>query len=257
MVDLFPLLFFVALIGACLGSFANVAALRSLRGEDWVRQPSACFNCGQKLTFIQNLPLFGYMHHGGKAACCGARLPARYIGVELIMAGLAMLAIITLGWLKALVFTPFIVLLLIIFLTDYDAFIIPDWTSLGGAACGLFLNLTILPGLPTMLMALAGGAFGYGLIFAINALYKFLRGQDGLGMGDAKLMLCFGVWLGPVAILPILFAGSVAGAIFGIAAILWARRHGKAAPVQLPFGCFLVPMALIWLFFIPVNVIRL
>lgn len=245
------MIFFAALIGACLGSFANVAALRSLTGEDWVSQPSACFNCGQKLTFAQNLPLFGFLHHGGTAACCGAPLPRRYILVELAMAGLAVIAIVSLGVQQALIFMPFIVLQAVMFLTDYDDFIIPDWASLGGTALGLFINLLPITSLPTMVMALAGGALGYGLIFTINALYKFVRGQDGLGMGDAKLMMCFGVWLGPVSLLPILFAASIAGSMFGIAAILWARRHSDVAPVQLPFGCFLAPMALAWLFFVP------
>lgn len=117
---------------------------------------------------------------------------------------------------------------------------------------GLFLNLFAVPGLPTMLMALASGATGFALIYGINALYKLLRGHDGLGFGDVKLMMCFGVWLGPYSLLPILFAASIAGAAFGIMAILWAKRRGDTdLPVQLPFGCFLAPTALVWLFFAP------
>lgn len=251
MTDPFLLTLFAALIGACLGSFANVAALRSLSGADWVKQPSACFSCGEKLTVMQNLPLYGFLRHGGHAACCGAVLPSRYIWVELGMAALAVLAVITLPWQVVLVFAPFMVLQLVLFLTDFDDFIIPDWTSAGGAALGLFLNLFHLPGLPSMEMALLGGAAGFALIYAINAAYKLLRGHDGLGFGDVKLMMCFGVWLGPSALLPILFAASLSGAVFGIGAILWARQSGQEAPVQVPFGCFLAPMALAWLFFAP------
>ncbi len=251
MTDPFLLSLFAALIGACLGSFANVAALRSLSGADWVKQPSACFSCGEKLTVTQNLPLYGFLRHAGRAACCGADLPSRYIWVELTMAALAALAVIVLPWQVALVFAPFIVLQMVLFLTDFDDFIIPDWTSVGGAALGLFLNLFHLPGLPSMQMALLGGAAGFALIYTINAAYKLLRGQDGLGFGDVKLMMCFGVWLGPTALLPILFAASLGGAAFGIMAILWARRSGQDAPVQLPFGCFLAPTALAWLFFAP------
>ena len=252
MPDMVLIVSFAALIGACLGSFANAAALRSLTGADWVSQPSACFNCGKKLTFLQNLPLFGYLHHGGKAACCGAVLPRRYLWVELAMAALAVIAVLQLPLAIALVFAPFIVLQLVLFLTDLDDFIIPDWTSLGGTMLGLFLNLFAVPGLPTMLMAMAGGAAGFALIYAINALYKLLRGHDGLGFGDVKLMMCFGVWLGPYSLLPILFAASMAGAAFGIMAIIWAKKSGaEELPVQLPFGCFLAPTALAWLFFAP------
>ena len=239
------------LIGACLGSFANAAALRSLKGTDWVSQPSACFNCGKKLTFVQNLPFFGYLHHRGKAACCGAVLPQRYIWVELAVAALAVIAVLQLPVAIALVFAPFIVLQVVLFLTDLDDFIIPDWTSLGGAMLGLFLNLFAIPGLPSMLMALAGGAAGFALIYGINLLYKSLRGRDGLGFGDVKLMMCYGVWLGPYSLLPVLFAASMAGAVFGIMAMLWAKRRGDDMPMQLPFGCFLAPSALVWLFFAP------
>lgn len=251
MPDMGLLLFFAALIGACLGSFANAAALRSLSGADWVSRPSACFNCGNKLTIVQNLPFFGYLHHGGKAACCGAVLPQRYIWVEAAVAALVVIAVIQLPLPVALVFLPFIVLQTVLFLTDLDDYIIPDWTSLGGAMLGLFLNLFAIPGLPIMLMALAGGAAGFALIYGINFLYKMLRGRDGLGFGDVKLMMCYGIWLGPYSILPILFAASMAGAVFGIFAILWAKRHGKDMPLQVPFGCFLAPSALIWLFFAP------
>ena len=252
MSDMALIVSFAALIGACLGSFANAAALRSLNGADWVRQPSACFNCGKRLTLLQNLPLFGYLRHAGKAACCGAILPRRYLYVELAVAALATVAVLQLPPAIALIFAPFIVLQVVLFLTDLDDFIIPDWTSLGGTMLGLFLNLFAVPGLPTMLMALAGGAAGFALIYGINALYKLLRGHDGLGFGDVKLMMCFGVWLGPYSLLPILFAASIAGAAFGIMAILWAKRRGDTdLPVQLPFGCFLAPTALVWLFFAP------
>lgn len=252
MPDMVLIVSLAALIGACLGSFANAAALRSLKGADWVSQPSACFHCGKNLTVAQNLPLFGYLHHGGKAACCGAQLPRRYLYVELAMAALAVLAVLHLPLAIALVFAPFMVLQMVLFLTDLDDFIIPDWTSLGGTILGLFLNLFAVPGLPSMVMALAGGATGFALIYGINLLYKLLRGHDGLGFGDVKLMMCFGVWLGPYSLLPILFAASISGAVFGILAIIWAKRHGgKEIPVQLPFGCFLAPTALIWLFFAP------
>lgn len=254
MTDPFLTILFAALIGACLGSFANVAALRSLAGTDWVNQPSRCFNCDEKLTFMQNLPFIGFARHGGKAACCGARLPRRYVLVELAMAFICALAVAVLPLGVALVFAPFIVLQMVLFLTDMDAFIIPDWTSVGGAGLGLFINLFAVPGLPPMLMALAGGLAGFALIYVINASYKLLRGHDGLGFGDVKLMMCFGVWLGPISLLPILFAASLAGALFGLAAMAYAKMQGRDMPVQLPFGCFLAPTALAWLFFAPETV---
>lgn len=246
------ILILVATIGACLGSFANVAALRTLSGQDWVSQPSACFACGQKLGFFANLPIIGYFRHGGRAACCDAVLPKRYLYVELAMAGLMVLAFVQLPLFIFLTFLPFILLMLVIFLTDMDDFIIPDWTSLGGLALGLLLALAGAPGLPDIVDAAIGAGAGFALIYGINAAYKLWRGHDGLGFGDVKLMAMLGAWLGPLALLPILFTASICGAFLGISAILWVKARGKGdAPVQLPFGCFLAPAALLWLFFAP------
>jgi len=246
---------FIALMGACLGSFANVAALRTLRGQDWVRQPSACFHCGKRLGFFANLPIFGYMRHGGHSACCGQKLPRRYVLVEVAFAALLVLAFRQLELPVFLVFVPFLILMVVIFLTDMDAFIIPDWASLGGLALGLGLALFGAPGLPVIADALLGGAGGFALIYGINAAYKLWRGHDGMGFGDVKLMAMLGVWLGPWALLPILFAASMSGAVFGLMAILAARlqkpENRPDEPAQVPFGCFLTPMALVWLLFAP------
>ncbi len=246
------MVFLVGVLGACLGSFANVAALRSLDGRDWVREPSACFHCQTKLRFWQNLPIIGYLSHGGQTACCQQRLPARYIFVELAMAALMIVAWQHLSMPVFLAFIPFMVLMVVIFLTDMDDFIIPDWTSLGGLGLGVFLALIGAPGLPDIQTSLIGSMAGAALIFSINFTYKLWRGHDGMGRGDVNLMAMLGAWLGPVSLLPILVSASLSGAVIGIGAILFHRlQNSREAPAQVPFGCFLTPMALFWLIFAP------
>ena len=250
--DGFSVLILLGIIGACLGSFANVAASRTLTGEDWVKQPSACFHCGKRLGFFDNLPIFGFLRHSGLSGCCGQVLPRRYLYVELAMAGLVLLAWQQLDSMFFAVFIPFILLMVVIFLTDMDAFIIPDWASLGGASLGFALALLGAPGMPLWADAAFGGITGFLLIYLINAAYKLWRGHDGMGFGDVKLMAMLGIWLGPISLLPILFAASFSGAFVGIMAILVARgKNADTAPAQLPFGCFLTPAALLWLFFAP------
>ncbi len=250
----------IFVLGLCLGSFINVVALRYVRGQDWIRQPSACYACGQPLAWFQNLPVFGWVHHGGKAGCCGARLPMRYLFVELACGGIAVVSLLALGPEKALIYGIFILLNCIIFLTDLEAFIIPDFASIGGAVIG-GLAVLLLPRagielLPTPMQALLGGLFGFGLLYSINFMYRLWRGHDGLGFGDVKLMGMYGVWLGAEAVLPILFLAALLGAVSGIVLILMQKipylqpdgAAQKTAPA-LPFGCFLVPVALIWLFY--------
>ncbi len=240
--------FFIAALGACLGSFANVAALRTLAGQDWIRQPSACFACHKPLSMAENLPIFGYLRRAGRCQCAEQHLPVRYLLVELVMAMVLLLGYWRLGGLQLVFFTPFIVLLLVIFLTDMQDFMIPDWASLGGLTLGLVLAFVGTPGLPAAQTALLGASIGFSLIWGINFLYRLWRGRDGMGFGDVKLMAMLGAWLGPVSLLPILFAASLAGAVFGIIMICVSRQQNDA-PAQLPFGCFLVPAACFWLLF--------
>ncbi|MGI9440712.1 MAG: prepilin peptidase [Parvibaculales bacterium] len=248
------------LLGACLGSFANVVALRTLARRDWLYQPSVCFACQRRLTIIENVPFFGYLRRAGYCRCGAHRLPTRYILVELALAALMVLAYSRFGGLNALILMPFLVLLVIIFLTDLDDFIIPDWASLGGvglallfafigAFMGAFIDVSIVPNIKT---ALFGGLAGFALIYGINLIYRMVRGHDGIGLGDVKLMAMLGAWLGPASLLPILFLASVAGAFWGIVSIVLQRyKTNKDGFAIQPFGCFLVVAALLWLFFAP------
>jgi leader peptidase (prepilin peptidase)/N-methyltransferase len=249
------LLVFSVILGSCFGSFINAAALRALDGRDWVRAPSVCFSCGSRLTVSQNLPFWGWLRTGGVAQCCGAKIPRQYVLVEAVGAALAGVFWILLGYPQALVFLPFFIVCGVIFLTDLAAFHIPDWASLGGLAAGLVLALAGAPGLPDFTASLFGGVAGFALLYAINLCYRLIRGTDGLGFGDVKLMAMFGVWLGPLALLPVLFAASIMGTLVGLGVILSRSFSGKydangqaeeaSGLTMLPFGCFLVPTALL------------
>ena len=178
------------------------------------------------------------MRHGGLSGCCGQVLPRRYLYVELAMAGSFAACLAAIGRAVFFAFMPFIVLMAVIFLTDMQAFIIPDWASLGGPLwrwCWRYWRAR--PARFGKCGARWGGQFF--LIYLINAAYKLWRGHDGMGFGDVKLMAMLGVWLGPISLLPILFAASLSGAFIGIMAILAARgKNANDAPAQLPFGCF-------------------
>lgn len=240
-------------VGLCVGSFLNVVAIRFLRGQDWVKLRSTCFSCGKELSFSQNLPVWGWLSNGGRSRCCREKLPLRYLMVELFCGILAAVSLYQLGLTLTLIFSLFFMANIIIFLTDLEGFIIPDFASLGGAGVGVILILADVDGLPSFSEAVTGGALGFGLLYAINAAYKLWRGHDGLGFGDVKLLLMYGIWLGPTAILPILFLSSLAGAVLGIVLTLLNKSplmetNAKQFPV-LPYGCFLVAAALRWVLF--------
>jgi leader peptidase (prepilin peptidase)/N-methyltransferase len=69
--------------------------------------------------------------------------------------------------------------------------------------------------------------------------------REAMGFGDVKFMACIGAFLGWQSILFVIFAGSVVGALAGIAGMFLARDRSGA---RLPFGPFLALGALLWLF---------
>jgi len=88
-----------------------------------------------------------------------------------------------------------------------------------------------------------------GLVFfpILNLFYKRLRGHDGIGMGDAKLLACIGLWLGWQSLPHVLLVASLTGLTY--AAVCWASQITISKTTKLPFGTFLcLGTWLVWLF---------
>jgi leader peptidase (prepilin peptidase) / N-methyltransferase len=94
---------------------------------------------------------------------------------------------------------------------------------------------------------IAAAALGYGLLSATAWLYHRLRGRQGLGLGDAKLLAASGAWLGLEGIAPTLLVASLSG----LAAALIGQIAGRpmTAETRVPFGPFLAGATwLMWLY---------
>lgn len=72
-------------LGACLGSFLNVAAYCIPRGEAIGVRDSKCPKCDTKLSRIDNLPIFSYINLGAKCRNCSVPIPPRYLIVEIVV----------------------------------------------------------------------------------------------------------------------------------------------------------------------------
>jgi leader peptidase (prepilin peptidase)/N-methyltransferase len=94
--------------------------------------------------------------------------------------------------------------------------------------------------------ALLGAAFGGGLLWLVAELYFRLRGREGMGFGDVKMMLMAGAFLGLKRTLLTILVGSVLGSVLGLGFML-ARR--KESDYELPFGSFLGMAAVLVMFF--------
>ena len=85
-----------AFVGASIGSFLCVVVERVPKGES-IGGRSHC-TCGRQLTWWENIPIVSWLALRGRARCCGAKLPIRYLLFELGMAGLfAVVAVVVLA----------------------------------------------------------------------------------------------------------------------------------------------------------------
>jgi leader peptidase (prepilin peptidase)/N-methyltransferase len=230
----------LAAIGLAVGSFLNVCIYRLPRGESLVHPRSRCPHCGRALAWFDNIPVGSWLALGGRCRQCRRPIAWRYPVVELVTALL---------WILIAVTTPPGVLLasrlvlatalVVLFMIDLEHQILPNAITLPGIGVGFLFSLA---GPPGPAASMAGIAAGAGILYAIAAGYYLLRGEEGMGMGDVKMLAMIGAFLGWKAVLLTLVLSSFAGAIVGVALMAISRENLKYA---LPFGTFLALGALV------------
>lgn len=230
----FPPLAFV--LGLVLGSFYSVCVARYASGLSIVRPRSHCPDCKRTLTPLELVPVLSWLAQRGRCKGCGARVSIRYPLLELISGIWALLLALKLGpgweWLGHMAVGG---VLIVASGIDLDTFLLPDRLTLGGFTLTMSLAF-IRPDITPMDAAL-GAMAGAGAFKLIQVSYRLLRGRDGLGSGDVKLMLLIGAWIGwqlvPMAVL----TGSLAALPVGVVFAWRARRTGQ--PPIVPYGPFL------------------
>ena len=257
---------FVLLFGLVLGSFLNVCIVRIPSGKSVVLPASACPQCGTAIRPYDNVPVLSYLVLGGKCRGCKAKISLMYPVVE-ALTGLLFLGCyfafgLTVEGLKWAIFSAILVVLIF---TDLRERLLPDVVNYTGLGLALVLSFFALPtdGTARWLSshifefpppspvlsfadALLGAAVGGGLLWLVSEAYFRLRGREGMGFGDVKMMLMAGAFLGVKRTLLTIMAGSLLGSILGIAFIL-SRR--KDSDYELPFGTFLGFAAILAVFF--------
>jgi leader peptidase (prepilin peptidase)/N-methyltransferase len=220
--------------GACIGSFLNVVIYRLPRGQSVVTPPSRCPKCGYRLKFYDNIPVFGWLLLGGRCRECKNKISIQYPVVELITAMLCVIVVWVTPPGPLLVSRLLLLFILIaLFGIDLEHQILPNSITLPGIVAGLLLSSIAPPGLRD---AAIGTVLGGGVLYAIAWGYYLWRREEGLGMGDVKMLAMIGAFLGWKMVLVTLVLSSCSGAIIGVGLIGLQRGNMKLA---LPFGTFL------------------
>ena len=130
-------------------------------------------------------------------------------------------------------------------------------TAVAWAAMAVFLSSRYQPAFEDayggLLRASAGALISGGLLWCIRALYFFIRGFEGMGLGDIKMMSVVGAFLGFGGALGALLLGSVIGVIAGLILIFFRGRGGQGFKTPLPFGTCLGVASLIVMTLAPFN----
>lgn len=226
-------------IGSIAGSFYNVCIYRLPNDLDVVSKSSFCTSCKYKIPFYLNIPIVSYILNFGKCKNCKNKISISYLVVEVLTASLFVYAYMLYGVsFNSLAFIIFYSGLLIIFFTDFKYYLILDKITIPLSIVGLvFTFFNFNPFNVDILSSLMGGAVGYLVIYIIRFLFFKIRKVEGMGLGDAKLFLMIGIWLGIKSIYLILASSALVGAIVGSLIIYFYK---KDKDFQIPYGCFIV-----------------
>jgi leader peptidase (prepilin peptidase) / N-methyltransferase len=264
---------------------------------------SACPACEAPIAAYDNIPVLSWLMLGGRCRKCKAPISPRYAGVELLTGALFAASYLTAPetartiqyqWNLGATPSEYVIaaklcvlsfLLIGLIFTDAETKLLPDLLTKPGIALGLIFSLLVplegparylLPSIDnwrvlSLINSIAGLVLGAAFIWGVALLYEAVRGVEGMGRGDVKLMALIGAFLGVKLTLLVLLLGSVIGSFFGLFLILWVwikrllrrrRTHSSEAAgvsrsrawksailiyrnFEIPFGVFLGAAALV------------
>lgn len=229
--------------GLVAGSFLATLVIRWPAGRG-LGGRSACDGCGRSLTSRDLVPVFSAILFRGKCRTCGAQIDWRHTAIETGAAIVGLVAMVVQPGLEGVASAFFGWQLLALAALDAEHYWLPDWLTGVLALTGLVFGLAgIGVDLPSRLI---GGVAGFGSLFAIAWIYRKVRGRDGMGGGDPKLLGAIGCWLGWQSLPYVLVGASVIGLCVVLA--FAARGRDVAATTRLPLGSLMAVAAFsIWL----------
>lgn len=219
---------FIFIIGLFIGSFYNVVAMRTLKGESIVVSRSHCTSCGHILGPLDLVPVFSYIFLRGRCRYCKVKISPLYCFGELITG----ITLAYLYWIFGLSFDFAIhamlgSMLVILVISDLLEKTIPNKIVLVGLLT-IFI-LRIIKGERILFYILS--SLG---IFSLLFLVMIMSG-DKLGGGDVKLYAVIGLAIGIWGSLVSLFLASLFALLLIMPLVLTKRINMKHPVPFVPF----------------------
>ena len=233
------------LVSPFVGSLLGVLIRRLPEGRPVAIARSACESCGHRLGPAELVPVASFLIQRGRCRHCGAAIAPMHLAIELAAVGVALVVMACaedelawagcgLGW-----------TLLALGWIDAESMLLPDELTLPLIVAGLAAAWLLEPW--TLADRAVGAIAGYTAFRLVEIGYRRLRGRDGLGQGDAKLLAAAGAWLGWQALSWVVVIAALCG--LAVAGVLAGRGRKVGAGTALPFGPALALSTwMLWLF---------
>lgn len=193
------------------------------------------------------VPVLSALNLRGKCRKCGARIPGHLLRIEIAALAAGLLAAATAsdpG--EMLLLAGYLWCLISLFYCDLLYFRLPD--ALTAALFVLGLMLSAIDPWRGIIDGMISAAVGAGAFLAIRIGYRALRGREGLGLGDVKLMAGIGAGLG-WSLLPVI---TLTAAVLGLVVVAVEAARARAVTcggTRLPMGTYLcaaAAMLMLW-----------
>jgi leader peptidase (prepilin peptidase)/N-methyltransferase len=241
-----PPVWLPAVLAPFVGSLLGVLVRRLPSGEPVVVARSRCPECGTRLGVLDLVPLLSWLWLGGRCRHCRRPIGLFYPGMELLALAIALWAqTVVSGWLLvatcALGWS-----LLTLALIDIRHFILPDVLTLPLVVAGLALAFAL--NRDGLIDNLVGTVAGFALFETTAVIYRRLRGREGLGRGDAKLMAAAGAWVAWQGLSSVILIGAGTALVHALGRGLAGRRPVDPGE-RIPFGPYLcLGIWIVWLY---------
>ena len=238
------MIFFVFLIGACLGSFYYVVGTRLPKGLNAINDRSKCDNCGHILAWWQLIPILSYLFLRGKCHYCQHRINPLHFIVELVMGLFFAFAYnyFNISY-EMFIFMITSSLMILIFISDFAYYIILDSPLVISSIFVIILKLYYFSFKEVGLSIISGIALFLTMLL-VKKIGDFIFKRESLGGGDIKFAFVIGLILGFRLGLIALIVSTFLALPYSSASLMLKKNN------EVPFGPFLASSLFIVSFFI-------
>lgn len=231
--------------GPLIGSFLAVLIVRLPRGRPVVFGRSVCDCCYHGLGFRDLIPFLSAIQTGFRCRYCDAQINPVHSLAEFAAFGIAIWAFLSASGIIVGLTCIFGWFLLALAVIDWRHLLLPDALTVPLAVAGIAGSAVMAPS--SVVVHITGAVAGFGGMACLGFIYRQLRGRDGLGLGDAKLLGAIGAWVSVDGIASVLLIGAAMGLV--TAGALAFSGTKVTASTKLPFGTFLSAAGwLVWLY---------